>query len=180
MTSEELAAIETRPEPAIDPTAFVAPSADVIGDVTIGEDSSVWYGCVLRGDIAPIVVGTRSNLQDLTLVHVDRDAPTRIGDRVGVGHRAIIHGCEIEDDVLVGMGAIVLSHSRIGAGSVIAAGALVTERTVIPPGSLVVGMPGRVVREVDDELRSRVEMTVASYARLKEEHRSGRWRPVSG
>lgn len=180
MTPDELAAIETRARPAIDPTAFVAPSADVIGDVTIGEDSSVWYGCVLRGDIAPIVVGTRSNLQDLTLVHVDRDAPTRIGDRVGVGHRAIIHGCEIEDDVLVGMGAIVLSHSRIGAGSVIASGALVTERTVIPPGSLVVGMPGRGVREVDEELRSRVEMTVASYARLKEEHRSGRWGPVSG
>jgi len=180
VTPEELASIDTRPEPTIHPTAFVAPSADVVGDVTLREASSVWYGCVLRGDIAPIVVGARTNLQDLTVVHVDEGRPTIIGDRVGVGHRAIIHGCEIEDDVLVGMGAIVLSHAHIGAGSVVAAGALVTEGTVVPPGRLVVGMPGRVVREVDEELRSRVRRTVESYARLREAHRTGRWRPPAG
>lgn len=175
MTPEEIAALETATRPSIDATAFIAPSADVVGDVTLGPGSSVWYGCVLRGDIAPITVGARTNIQDLTLVHVDRDTPTVIGDGVGIGHRAIIHGCVIEDGSLIGMGAIVLSHARVGEGSVVAAGALVTEGTVVPPGSLVIGAPGRVVRDVDDELRARVEMTVNSYAELKEHHRSRRW-----
>jgi carbonic anhydrase/acetyltransferase-like protein (isoleucine patch superfamily) len=177
MTPEEVAALTTAAHPMIDETAFIAASADVIGDVTIGPESSVWYGCVLRGDIAPITIGFRTNIQDLTLVHVDRDTPTVIGDAVGVGHRAILHGCVVEDRCLIGMGAIVLSHARVGEGSVIAAGALVTEGTIIPPRSLVVGVPGRVVRAVDDELAARAEMTVESYRALREEHRSGRWGP---
>ena len=110
------------------------------------------------------------------MVHVDPDRPTMIGDRVGIGHRAIIHGCEIQDDSLIGMGAIVLSHAVIGSGSVVAAGALVTEGTIVPPHSLVVGLPGKVVREVDEELRGRIAHTVADYKAIKEGHRDGRWR----
>jgi carbonic anhydrase/acetyltransferase-like protein (isoleucine patch superfamily) len=170
-----LGSLETGAKPWIHPTAFVAPSADVVGDVRIEEEASVWYGCVLRGDIAPITVGPESNLQDLTVVHVDVGRPARIGARVGIGHRAIIHGCDIEDECLIGMGAVVLSHARIGRGSLGAAGAVVTEGTECPPGSLLVGVPAKIVREVDDDLRRRIRMTVAHYRELKEGHRSGRW-----
>lgn len=166
----------TRERPAIHPTAFVAPGADVVGDVTLSEDASVWFGCVLRGDVEPIVIGARSNVQDLTVVHVDRGLQTRVGADVGIGHRAIIHGCVIEDGCLIGMGAIVLSGARIGAGSVVAAGALVKEGFEVPPGSLVVGVPGRIVRPVDASLADRTRATVENYLRLKEHHRSGRWR----
>ncbi|MEN8144031.1 MAG: gamma carbonic anhydrase family protein [Gemmatimonadota bacterium] len=163
--------------PSIADTAWIAPSADVVGDVTIGPHASVWYGCILRGDIAPIHIGPESNIQDLTVVHVDHDLPAVIGARVGVGHRAIIHGCEIEDDCLIGMGAVILSGAVIGEGSVIGAGALVTEGARIPSGSLVIGLPGRVVRPVDDDLRARTRRTIENYRALKDEHRSGRWRP---
>lgn len=172
--------LDTGERPRIHETAWIAPSADVLGDVTVGEHASIWYGCVLRGDIDAIRVGARSNVQDLTTVHVDRGYPALIGEQVGIGHRAIIHGCEIEDDTLVGMGATVLSGARIGTGSVIGAGALVREGAEIPPGSLVVGVPGEVVREVDDELRRRIRGTWEHYRELKEGHRNGRWRPPSG
>jgi carbonic anhydrase/acetyltransferase-like protein (isoleucine patch superfamily) len=165
----------TGPAPVIPSTAWVAPTAVVVGDVTLGEHASVWYACVLRGDMAPIRLGARTNVQDLTMVHVDVDRPCIIGDRVGIGHRAIIHGCDIEDDCLIGMGAIVLSNTVIGAGSVVAAGTVVREGMQIRPGSLVVGVPGRVVREVDDELRRRARLTVEHYRELKEAHRTGRW-----
>lgn len=168
--------LQTAEEPTVPASAWVAPSADVRGDVTLGEHASVWYGCVLRGDIAPIRIGDETNVQDLTVVHVDRGTPTVIGSRVGIGHRAIVHGCEIEDDCLVGMGAVILSGARIGRGSVIAAGALVTEGREVPPGSLVMGMPGKVVREVDEEMRGRTRMTVEHYRALKEGHRDGRWK----
>lgn len=172
--------LSTARKPSIAEGAWVAPSATVMGDVTLGPEASVWYGCVLRGDIAPIRIGARTNVQDLTMVHVDTDTPCVIGDDVGIGHRAIVHGCTIEDGCLIGMGAIVLSHAVIGEGSVIGAGALVTEGTVVPPGSLVIGMPGRVVREVDDELRARTRMTVEHYMALKEGHREGRWSGPEG
>ena len=168
--------LTTREQPRIDPTAYVAPSATVVGDVRIEAHASVWYGCVLRGDIAPITVGSESNIQDLTVVHVDPGRETVIGPRVGIGHRAIIHGCEIEEGCLVGMGAIILSYAVIGTGSVIAAGALVREGMEVPPGSLVVGVPGRVIREVDDDLRTRIERTITDYKAVKEGHREGRWR----
>ena len=171
--------LPTRSAPDVHPTAFVAPSADLVGDVRVGEHASIWYGCVLRGDIAPIHVGRETNIQDLTVVHVDPDRPTVIGDRVGVGHRAILHGCEIHDDSLVGMGAIVLSHASIGSGSVIAAGALVTEGMIVPPGSLVVGIPGKIIREVDEELQARIAHTVADYKAITEGHRGGRWRSAA-
>lgn len=172
----DLEQLDTRVCPEVHPTAFVAPSADLVGDVEIGAEASVWYGCVLRGDIAPIRVGAGTNIQDLTVVHVDLGRPTLIGEQVGIGHRAIVHGCAIDDDCLIGMGAIVLSGAVIGRGSLIAAGAVVTEGTEVPAGSLVVGVPGRVVRQVDERLRSRMERTVSEYQALKEGHRSGRWR----
>lgn len=159
----------------ISPTAFVAPGADLLGDVRLGEHASVWYQCVLRADMEPITIGDRSNIQDLTMVHVDEGVPCVIGNDVGVGHRAILHGCTVEDFCLVGMGAILLNHVRVGTGSVIAAGALCTEGMVIPPGSLVMGMPAKVVRKVDEALRSRIQNTVDHYVRLGKLHREGRY-----
>lgn len=167
--------LETRPEPRIPESAFVAPSADVVGDVELGEGASVWYQCVLRGDIAPVRVGAGTNVQDLTMIHVDVDTPCLVGNRVGIGHRAIIHGCEIGDGALVGMGAVVLSDAVVGAGALIAAGAVVTEGEEVPPGALVAGVPGKVIRDVDHELRERMRLTVEHYRQLKEGHRSGRW-----
>ena len=162
----------------IDPSAFVAPGAVVLGDVTLGPRASVWYGCVLRGDMAAIVVGDSSNVQDGTIVHVDEGKPTHIGARVGIGHRAVIHGCVIEDECLIGMGSVLLNDVRIGTGSVVAAGALVTEGTKVPPGSLVVAVPARVVRPVDAALRDRIRHTWEHYVGQAERHRSGafpRW-----
>jgi carbonic anhydrase/acetyltransferase-like protein (isoleucine patch superfamily) len=148
------------------PSAFVAPGATVVGEVTLGERSSVWFGTVVRGDGAPITVGSHTNLQDLTLVHVDEDAPTVVGDRVTVGHRAIIHGCTIEDDCLIGMGAIVLSKARVGTGSLVGAGALVTEGQVIPPGSLALGAPARVLGPVKESHRAAITEGAKHYAEL--------------
>lgn len=162
--------------PNVHPEAFVAPNATVVGRVSLGREASVWYGCVLRGDVEPITVGDQSNVQDQTIVHIDEGFPTRIGARVGVGHRCLLHGCVIEDECLIGMGAIVLNGVVIESGSVIAAGALVTENTRVPAGSLAMGVPARVVRSVDDELRARIERTWRDYVRLAREHRSGLYR----
>lgn len=133
---------------------------------------------MLRGDIEPITVGARSNIQDLTLIHVDEGVPCTIGADVGVGHRAILHGCTIEDGCLIGMGAILLNHVHVGTGSVIAAGAVVPEGMKVPPGSLVMGVPARVVRPVDDVLRSRIRVTVEHYVALSRLHREGKFAPV--
>jgi carbonic anhydrase/acetyltransferase-like protein (isoleucine patch superfamily) len=161
--------------PEIHPTAFVAPTAVVMGDVTLGADSSVWYTSVLRGDMAPITIGARSNIQDGTIVHVDEGFPCVIGERVGVGHRAILHGCTVEDDCLVGMGSILLNGCRIGAGSVVAAGAVVPEGMEVPPGSLVMGVPGRIVRKVDPALASRIAGTWSHYVEQAKAHRAGKY-----
>lgn len=159
--------------PVIHPTAFIAPGAVVLGDVTLGPHASVWYQAVLRGDMAPIVVGEATNLQDATIVHVDTDKPTRIGARVGVGHRAILHACTVEDDCLIGMGSIVLNDVLVGAGSVVAAGAVLPEGMRVPPGSLVMGIPARVVRPVDEALRARIRGTWEHYVAEAERHRRG-------
>jgi carbonic anhydrase/acetyltransferase-like protein (isoleucine patch superfamily) len=159
----------------IHPTAFIAPTAAVMGDVTLEEDTSVWYGAVVRGDMAPIVIGAQSNLQDGSVVHVDEGVPCLVGRRVGVGHRAILHGCTIEDECLIGMGAILLNNARIGTGSVVAAGAVVPEGMQIPPRSLVIGVPGRIVRQVDAALSERVTATWAHYVEEARVHRSGRY-----
>ena len=132
--------------PQLGTGVFIAPSADVLGDVTLGDDSSVWYQAVLRGDINRILVGPRSNIQDGAVVHLADDFPAVIGELVTIGHKAIVHACTIHDEVLVGMGAIILDGAEIGARSIIGAGTLVTGGTKIPPGSLVVGSPGRVRR----------------------------------
>jgi carbonic anhydrase/acetyltransferase-like protein (isoleucine patch superfamily) len=162
----------------IHPSAFIAPGAVVLGDVTLGPRASVWYGAVLRGDIAAIVVGEATNLQDGTIVHVDAGKPARIGARVGVGHRAILHACTVEDDCLIGMGSILLNEVYIGTGSVVAAGAVVPEGTRIPAGSLVLGVPARVTRAVDDALRERIRETWQHYVAEAQRHRGGAFPPA--
>jgi carbonic anhydrase/acetyltransferase-like protein (isoleucine patch superfamily) len=157
----------------IHPTAFIAPGAVVLGDVTLGARSSVWYQSVLRGDTAPIVVGEATNVQDGTVIHVDAGVPATVGARVGVGHRVILHGCTVEDECLIGMGSVLLNHVRIGKGSVVAAGAVIPEGLDVPPGSLVVGVPGRITRPVDDELRARIQATWQHYVGEAERHRAG-------
>ena len=159
---------------------WIAPNATVLGDVTLGDEASIWYGCVIRGDTDRIRIGARTNIQDLTMVHVDEGVPCTIGARVGVGHRAIIHGCTIEDECLIGMGAVILNRAVIGTGSVVAAGAVVPEGMVVPPGSLVMGVPGRVVRQVDEGLRARIESTWKHYVEQARLHREGKYRRVGG
>ena len=158
----------------IDPTAFIAPGAMVVGDVTLGRESSVWYNAVVRGDLAPVRIGAQTNIQDLSVLHVDEGVPCTVGSRVGVGHRAILHGCTVEDDCLIGMGAILLNGVRVGTGSVVGAGALLTEGLEVPPYSVVLGFPARVVREVDDVLRERIEITWRHYIDQAHDHRTGR------
>jgi len=154
-----------------------------MGDVTIGEDASIWYTSVLRGDMAPIRIGAQTNIQDGTIVHVDEGVPCTIGNRVGVGHRAILHGCVVEDDCLIGMASTLLNRVVVGRGSVVAAGALLTEGMVVPPGSVVMGVPGKVVRPVDEALRARIEDTWQHYVGQGRRHRSGAfpvWPAVRG
>lgn len=140
--------------PKLHPTAWVHDGAWVIGDVELGEDVSVWPTAVLRGDMGPIRVGASSNLQDGAICHdTGGRSVTVIGERVTVGHRAILHGCTVEDDCLIGMGAIVMDNAVVGRGSIVAAGALVPARRIIPPNSMVMGSPGKVVREISDEER---------------------------
>jgi carbonic anhydrase/acetyltransferase-like protein (isoleucine patch superfamily) len=147
--------------PTIHPTAYVDVSAQVIGDVHVGPESSVWMNVVVRGDVHSVRIGARTNIQDLALVHVMRDThPTVIGDQVTVGHSAVIHGCTIEDRCLIGMGAILLNGCRIGTGSIVAAGALVPEGMVVPPGSMVMGLPAIVRRRLSPE----EDASIARYA----------------
>ena len=145
----------------------------MLGDVTLAARVSIWYGAVLRGDTAPIRVGEASNVQDGSIIHVDEGLPATIGARVGIGHRAVLHGCTVEDECLIGMGSILLNDVRIGTGSVVAAGAVVPEGLVVPPGSLVVGVPGRVVRTVDATLQQRIRGTWEHYVVEAERHRAG-------
>lgn len=147
----------------IHPSVFVAETATVIGDVTIGKESSVWYSAVLRGDAAPIIIGAGTNVQDNAVIHVDVGEPTHIGPRVTIGHGAIVHAAIVDDRVLIGMGAIILSRARIGSQSIVAAGSVVPEGKVIPPRSLVMGVPGRVVRHVTDDEIAKIEAGADSY-----------------
>lgn len=158
---------------------FIHPQAVVLGDVSLGARVSVWPTAVLRGDTAPIVIGPDTNVQDGTIIHVDHGVPATIGARVGIGHRAIIHGATIEDDCLIGMGAILLNHVHVGTGSIVGAGALCPEGMQVPPNSLVLGVPGRVVRETTGQERERIRRTVESYLELQERHRSGEFRRIS-
>lgn len=157
------------PQPADD--AWVAPTATVVGEVTLGSRASVWYGAVLRADNAAIAIGADSNLQDNVSAHVDTGFPLTVGARVSVGHNAVLHGCTIEDDVLVGMSATIMNGAHVGAGSLIAAGALITQGTVIPPRSLVAGVPAKVRREVTDEELAAIGRNAAGYVEKTAEHR---------
>lgn len=152
--------------PQIHSSAWVADSADIIGRVTLEEESSVFYNATLRGDINEIVIGPRSNIQDNAVVHLADDYGCYVGELVTVGHSAILHACTVKDEVLVGMGAIVLDGAVIGERSIIGAGALVTGGTVIPPGSLVLGSPARVVKTLDLEAQAKVRTWAEKYVRV--------------
>jgi carbonic anhydrase/acetyltransferase-like protein (isoleucine patch superfamily) len=159
--------------PRLDPSAFVVDSATVIGDVVIGPESSIWFGAVVRGDIHPIRIGARSNVQDNATLHVvGGKFGTTLGDGVTVGHNAVVHGCTIEDGVLVGMGAIVLDGAVVGAESLIAAGALVPPGTRVPPRSLVLGSPGKVVRAVSDDELERIRSSASNYVGYAKRYRA--------
>lgn len=157
--------------PVVHPTAYVDESAQVIGDVQIGAESSLWMNVVARGDVNSIRIGARSNVQDGTIVHVMHGThPTNIGDEVTIGHGAVVHGCTIADRVLVGMGAIVLNGAAIGEDTIVAAGSLVTEGAMIPPRSLVMGSPGRVRRTLTDEEVASILTYATNYVRYKKDY----------
>jgi carbonic anhydrase/acetyltransferase-like protein (isoleucine patch superfamily) len=156
-------------EPAIASTAFIDASAQVIGDVVIGEESSVWMNAVVRGDVNHVRIGCRTNIQDGVIVHVMREPshPTILGDDITIGHGAIVHGCTIEDLCLIGMGAIVLNGARVGHGSIVAAGTLLPEGCVIPPRSLVMGSPGKVKRQITDDELEFIRQSADNYVRYR-------------
>jgi carbonic anhydrase/acetyltransferase-like protein (isoleucine patch superfamily) len=158
--------------PRIDPSAWVAPGATVVGDVEIGRDSSVWYGCVLRGDVHAIRVGARTNIQDLSVLHVTKDRfPCTVGDEVTIGHRAVVHGCQVGHGALVGIGAVVLDGAELGAQAWLAAGALLAPGATVPARMLAVGTPARAARELrDEELAMQRERTL-EYVRTAARHR---------
>ncbi|MFF3261976.1 gamma carbonic anhydrase family protein [Streptomyces sp. NPDC002932] len=158
-------------EPDIDPSAFTAPTSVVIGEVTMAAGSSVWYHAVLRADCGPIVIGAGSNIQDNCSVHVDPGFPVTVGERVSVGHNAVLHGCTVEDDVLIGMGATVLNGAHIGTGSLVAAQALVPQGMRVPPGSLVAGVPAKVKRQLTQEELDGVKFNAVGYVELAKAHR---------
>ena len=157
--------------PSIHPTAWVVPGATVIGDVTLEEESSVWYGAVLRGDLNRIIVGPRSNVQDNAVVHIDTPNETRLGELVTVGHSAIVHACQIDNEVLIGMGAIVLDGAEIGARSIIGANALVTLGMKIPPGSLVLGSPAKIRRQLTLDEQNDIARWANSYVETSKRFR---------
>ncbi|WP_328890214.1 gamma carbonic anhydrase family protein [Streptomyces sp. NBC_00316] len=158
-------------EPDIDATAFTAPTSVVIGEVTMAAGSSVWYQAVLRADSASITIGADSNIQDNCTVHADPGFPATVGERVSVGHNAVLHGCTVEDDVLVGMGATVLNGAHIGAGSLVAAQALVPQGMRVPPGSLVAGVPAKVKRQLTEEELEGIKFNAVGYVELAKAHR---------
>ena len=159
--------------PSIDPSVFVAVDAQIIGNVRLGADVGVWFGAVLRGDNEPIVVGARSNVQELTVMHTDPGFPLTVGEGCTIGHRAILHGCTIGDNSLVGMGAVILNGARIGRNCLVGAGALVTEGKEFPEGSLIVGSPARVVRTLDEAAIERLRTSAAAYVANARRFRSG-------
>jgi gamma-carbonic anhydrase len=158
--------------PRIGEDVFIAPNASIIGQTILGDKVSVWFGSVLRGDIAPVQVGDGSNIQDNSVLHVGDDEPCLVGKNVVVGHNVILHGCTIEDDCLIGMGAIVLNNAVVGQGSVVGAGALVTQNSIIPPYSMVIGSPAKVHRPLTDEERRQHAVFAPKYIKV-----AGNYRP---
>ncbi|MGO1199289.1 MAG: gamma carbonic anhydrase family protein [Brachybacterium sp.] len=158
--------------PQVPETAWVAPNATLVGQVTLSESSSVFYSSVLRGDMDSITIGPGSNIQDGCVVHTDTGFPAVVGAGVSVGHRAVLHGCTVEDDSLIGMGAVVLNGAVVGAGSLVAAGAVVTEGMQIPPGSLVAGVPAKVRKELDEDGLEALRENARVYVDLASKHRA--------
>ena len=156
----------------IDASAFVAAGVVIRGDVVVGADSSIWFNAVVRGDTEKVRIGSRSNVQDACVIHSDPGYPCQIGDDVTIGHGAIVHGADVGDQTLIGMRAVVLNGARIGGGCIVAAGALVTERTEIPPDSLVMGSPAKVVRKVTEADLERIRRAARNYVRAAAEYRA--------
>jgi carbonic anhydrase/acetyltransferase-like protein (isoleucine patch superfamily) len=171
MTFDQRIAQFFRALPLVHPSAFVAPNATVLGDVQLGEESSVWFQCVLRADINRITVGPRSNIQDGCVVHLADDFPTQVGELVTVGHKTILHACTVGDEVLVGMNAVVLDGAEIGARSIIGAGSLVTGGKKFPPGSLILGSPAKVVRTLSLAEQSEIKHWAEKYVQLARVYR---------
>jgi len=153
------------------PSAFIAPGAVVLGGVTVGEQSSVWFGAVVRGDCEAIRIGKRTNIQDLCVLHADPGFPCTLGDGVTVGHGAVVHGATVEDDVLIGMKAVVMNGAKIGRGSIVAVGAIVTEGTEIPPGSVAVGQPAKVKHNVTERDKGRIRHAADHYVAAAKAYR---------
>ena len=165
--------IELRNNVRIHNTVFIADNATIIGNVSIGEDSSVWFNAVVRGDMEPIVIGKLSNVQDGVIVHVDYDYPTTIGDRVTIGHGAVLHGCTIGNNVLIGIRSVLLNGVKIGDNSVIGAGAVIPENTEIPPNSIALGIPGKVKGDTTEVHKARIKMNAEIYVMLAQTYIKG-------
>ena len=159
----------------IDKSAFIAPGARIIGDVTIGEGSSVWFNAVVRGDEYPIRIGRHSNVQDNAVLHVGEGYSCTVGDEVSIGHGAIVHGCEVGDGTLIGMGAIILNGAKIGRNCIIGAGALVSENKVIPDNSVVIGVPGKIVREMGEQDFASRRRNIDVYVKAAQEYLNGKY-----
>ncbi len=172
MTLDERFATFLAKDPQVPASAYVAPQATLIGDVRLGEQASVWPGCVLRGDINYIRIGDRSNVQDGAIVHLADDFPVLVGKDVTIGHAAIIHACTIEDECLVGMGATIMDGAVIGHNSIVGAGALVTNGANIPPGSLVIGSPAKIARELSSEEQARIKKWAHKYTLVSAAHKA--------
>ncbi|MCG3681060.1 gamma carbonic anhydrase family protein [Aliarcobacter butzleri] len=157
--------------PKIDPSAWIAPSADLIGNIEIGEDSSVWFGCVIRSDINEVKIGKNTNIQDLSCIHTDTNSKTIIGNNVTVGHKVMLHGCIIEDNCLIGMSATILDNAIIGEGSIVGANSLVTAGKVFPPRSMIMGSPAKVVKQLSQEDVDKLIAHAARYVEYKNEYR---------
>ncbi len=156
--------------PEVHPTAWIAHSADVIGDVKIGENSSVWFQCVIRSDVNKVRIGKNTNIQDLSMIHTDVDSQTIIGDNVTVGHKVMLHGCTIEDNCLIGMSATILDHAVISEGSIVGANSLVTSGKKYPPRSLIMGSPAKVVKELTQEDVEKLIKHAAHYVDYKNDY----------
>ncbi len=157
--------------PNIHPSAWIAPSADLIGNIEIGEDSSVWFGCVIRSDINEVKIGKNTNIQDLSCIHTDTNTKTIIGDNVTIGHKVMLHGCKIEDNCLIGMSATILDGAIIGEGSIVGANSLVTAGKVFPPRSMIMGSPAKVVKQLTQEDVDKLIAHAAHYVEYKNDYR---------
>lgn len=154
---------------------FIAENATIVGDVTLGKEATIWYNSVIRADYAPVFVGNRTNIQDGTVIHVDYDTPCKLGNNITVGHQCLLHGCKIEDGTLIGMGSIVMNNALVGENSMIGAGSLVTQGTVIPPNSLALGRPAKVIRELTSEEIESNKENVDHYCQLGQDYLNGKY-----